>query len=1336
MREHDLSGVMPELSTPIRPSHSTMTPTAPATRMNLFDHERTALRELVALLEYRATTEANMKSTYDSLVNNAEKDLARTKRQLTTNRDREIMGFNEAQQQALDEIETRYHNETTLIEREYQNRKDSTTRENDDAEQKARTGYQDARWTAESIYEATEKQAADDRTDAQRKAAAIRERCEQLWTEATVPLSRAALTRADLQHDQPHDLIVDPNRTVEEQFVRAEEAIVGLVNSRGLKLATVRGFFLLLIPFGFLTAVPTLFIDSTIMALATGGAIGLALTLITHFIIKRLAYKHAEGLALSFADALAQIETACETMTRRADVDYQRRVVEGARLREDGKKKADDTFRPLIEQIVARRKAELTEASEKYTRGKERTAKWRTESTEKANAHYTHMKQATEQRTVEELLAADQLCQDITTKAKRERAETERALLLAWSDGQERIGSAINKLRANGLEHYPDWDSPFWYNPPAAVKVPAGVRFGDFEVNLETLPGGVPIGSDGLPDTTLPMRLKLPAFLPFPDRCSLLLKARDQGRQRAVQAIQAIMLRLLTAIPPGKLRFTIIDPVGLGENFASFMHLTDYDEQLVGARIWTEPQQIEKRLADVTAHMETVIQKYLRNQYKTIEEYNAFAGEVAEPFRVLVVANFPANFTLDACRRLVSIINSGPSCGVYTLVTYDPKQPIPQGFNLADVEQGSINLVWKDDAFVWKEPDFAKFPLTLETPPPLEEATRLVRLVGERSKDANRVEVPFEYVGPKAIEVWASDSRGGVSVAIGRAGATKRQQFALGKGTAQHALIAGKTGSGKSTLLHALITNLAMNYSPDELELYLIDFKKGVEFKAYATHRLPHAKAVAIESEREFGLSVLQRLDQELKVRGDQFRDAGVNSVAEYRAYLDEANKSLPIDAHRTCPRIMLIVDEFQEFFIEEDRVAQECAMLLDRLVRQGRAFGLHVVLGSQTLGGAYSLARSTIDQMAVRIALQCSDADAQLILSKDNNAARLLSRPGEAIYNDANGLMEGNDLFQVVWLDDDHREKYLADVRKRANQSPRQFGAPLVFEGNIPAIVEKNLPLAQALAFPGWLEHVRTPWAWLGDAVAIKDPTAIVFRANGGQNLLMVGQHDEGALAITSTMLVSLTAQLKPTAAKFFILDGTPEDDPHAGLLQRVANVLPHDIRFLDRVNMGDAFNAMATEVAARQKGESTDRSPVYFFIHGVQRFRDLRKEDDFGFGRRGAERVVSPGEHLATLLRDGPTVGVHLILWADTPTNLGRSVDRAGMREFALRILFQMSANDSSSLIDSPAASRLGRNRALFLTEESAQPEKFRPYGLPTAEWLQQVKTAMTAKQQNPSA
>src|SRR5206468_11285857 len=140
--------------------------------------------------------------------------------------------------------------------------------------------------------------------------------------------------------------------------------------------------------------------------------------------------------------------------------------------------------------------------------------------------------------------------------------------------------------------------------------------------------------------------------------------------------------------------------------------------------------------------------------------------------------------------------------------------------------------------------------------------------------------------------------------------------------------------------------------------------------------------------------------------------------------------------------------------------LAQDAALLLDRLVRQGRAFGVHVLLGSQTIGGSSGLSRSTIGQMAVRIALQTSEADSQLILGDNNSAARLLGRPGEAIYNDQGGLVEGNSPFQVAWLPDEQRERFLSAVRNKADGANGRGrinpDAPpaVVFEGNAPADV------------------------------------------------------------------------------------------------------------------------------------------------------------------------------------------------------------------------------------------------------------------------------------------
>jgi len=1307
-------------------------------RLNLFEVERTALRDLITLVESRAAAETAARSAHDSTVAAAERELSRARKLNTQNREKDLAAINEAHQEALKKITEQHKAEQDSAEAEFNETKLRVNGECDETEGRARAAYQDTRWTADSVYEAAEKESADDRDDTRRKAAATADRVADLWRQAEAPLARAGLEREEVEvptSEAAGGLIVDPARTIEEQFILAELALADLRDSKALKLATIGGFFVFLVPIAILAAVPSLFVEAKMLAVIGGAVAALGLSFLLHWLVRRSALSGADARAHDLGTALARVTEARATLLKRADAEHVRRITEAAAERDRVKAHADAVYRPITEQTAARRRTELAATTEKYTQTRDRVRQWRTQATDAENEKFQQDTQACNDRYSKALADAERKAREMTQEAREALFGAERTIALEWRDGQDRVGRSINKLRANGLEHFPDWNSPFWYDPPAAIRVPAGVRFGDFEIDLTRLPGGVPSEDEGdIP--TLPVKMRVPAFLPFPDRCSLFLKAKDQGRARAVQAIQAIMLRLLTAVPPGKLRFTIIDPVGRGDNFAAFMHLEDYDPQLVGHRIWTEPRDIERQLEDITAHMETVIQKYLRNQYKTIEEYNEKAGEVAEPFRIVVIANFPANFTLEAARRLVSIVNSGPSCGVYTLVTYDPKQPVPQGFNLSDLEQGSINLTWKEGAFLWKDGDFSKFPLELEAPPPLTEVTRLVRLVGVRSKDAKRVEVPFDYVAPRPIEMWSADSRNGLSVAIGRAGATKRQLFELGKGTAQHALIAGKTGSGKSTLLHALITNLALNYSPDEVELYLVDFKKGVEFKAYAQYRLPHARAIAIESEREFGLSVLQRLDGILKERGDLFRDAGVNSLAEYREYLerksaDKSKKKKDGDeTPATCPRILLVVDEFQEFFVEDDRVAQECALLLDRLVRQGRAFGLHVLLGSQTLGGAYSLARSTIDQMAVRIALQCSDADAQLILSKENTAARLLSRPGEAIYNNQNGLVEGNDLFQVVWLDDVRREKVLADVRKRADGAGKAYAAPLVFEGNVPSEIDKNVPLRTLLEAPSWPAAVRGATAWLGDAVAIKDPTAAVFRMVGGHNLLMVGQQDEAALTITASALISLAAQYPPGGVKFFVLDSTPDDDPNAGFLGRVVNALPHAVKLIDRNDLGAALGSVAGEVTARQKGESQDKSPCFVFVHGAQRYRDLRKEEDFGFGRRGADRAVPAAEHLATVLRDGPPVGVFVVLWADTPTNLGRTVDRGGMREFGLRVLFQMGVNDSSALIDSPVAARLGRNRALFVTEETSQPEKFRPYGLPSGEWIGQVRKWLKQK------
>jgi len=1023
--------------------------------------------------------------------------------------------------------------------------------------------------------------------------------------------------------------------------------------------------------------------------------------------------------------AVTSFAAAAETAIEKAGVDRTERERQLVVARDTELTKARDALAPRIAEIAVIEAESLRQIEEQIPARRRALTDTRDKTVADAKAHYektTTDSKATHERdrAAETARVAARRTEIAGTAAAKLEAATE-----AWRQLQRRTAEVGMALEAADAKRSPRWDDASWrdWQPPRTF-APAA-RLGELTLDLSAIPHALPT------DPALawqlgqhPPRFALPVTLSLPERSSLLIETDGEGRDQAIATLQTLVMRLLTSLPPGKVQLVVLDPVGLGQSFAGFMHLADSSAKIVSDRIWTEARHIEQKLVDLTEHMETVIQKYLRDEFPTIRDYNEQAGELAEPYRFLVVADYPASFTEPAAARLNSIVSSGARCGVFTLIMRDTRRELPPTADLSILRRDAIRIEWRKDHFALAEADLEALPLKLDPAPPPELVIASMRRVGEAAIDAGRVEVPFSVIAPKPEKLWTESCISTLRVPLGRTGATKLQSLVLGEGTKQHVLIAGKTGSGKSTLLHAFITNTALWYGPDEVEMYLVDFKKGVEFKTYAENRLPHARAIAIESDREFGLSVLQGLDAELKHRGDLYRELGVQDLRGFR----ELKPKEPM------PRVLLVVDEFQELFIDDDKVAQESSLLLDRLVRQGRAFGMHVILGSQTLGGAYSLPRTTMGQMAVRIALQCNEADAQLILSDDNTAARLLGRPGEAIYNDAGGLVQGNSPFQIVWLSDRIRDEWLercnAALRAEPSRLPTR-SAPIVFEGNVPADIASNPLLARRLEKAQWTVSATSaaaPTAWLGEAISIKDPSALVFRRQSGANAVMVGQQDDAASAIMITTLLSLAAQLPPSRARLVVMDGLPADDPFAGALERVARLLPHPIEVVGYREVDDAIRRIGEEVAQRTAATDGDPPSLFFLVHGLHRFRSLRRnEDDFGFG--SGDAPPSPAALLTAILRDGPSVGVHTITWVDTVASLQRCLERSGLREFDQRVLFQLSATDSSTLIDSPGATRLGANRALLYSEEQGTLEKFRPYRMPSEEWLKSLSETLHA-------
>ncbi len=160
--------------------------------------------------------------------------------------------------------------------------------------------------------------------------------------------------------------------------------------------------------------------------------------------------------------------------------------------------------------------------------------------------------------------------------------------------------------------------------------------------------------------------------------------------------------------------------------------------------------------------------------------------------------------------------------------------------------------------------------------------------------------------------------------------------------------------------------------------------------------------------------------------------------------------------------------------------------------------------------------------------------------------------------------------------------------------------------------------------------------------------------------------------------------------APRFYVLDGTRPESPEAGTWQRIADALPHKIEVGGLRDTARIINEFAAELARREAAGEEDAPPIYLVIFNGGRFRDLRRgEDDFSFSS-DRDKPPSPDKQWAEILRNGPAWGVHTLLWCDSYNNVSRMLDRMALREFEMRVAFQMSAADSSSLLDNPAATQ----------------------------------------------
>jgi DNA segregation ATPase FtsK/SpoIIIE, S-DNA-T family len=251
---------------------------------------------------------------------------------------------------------------------------------------------------------------------------------------------------------------------------------------------------------------------------------------------------------------------------------------------------------------------------------------------------------------------------------------------------------------------------------------------------------------------------------------------------------------------------------------------------------------------------------------------------------------------------------------------------------------------------------------------------------------------------------------------------------------------------------------------------------------------------------------------------------------------------------------------------------------------------------------------------------------------------------------------------------------------------------------------------------------------AWIGAPNSIKGPTELVFHRQSGSNLLVVGQRDEAALAMLGNSLLALAAQYPAGAAKFVFLHAAAPGSADLEFIESIVEAVPHEVTIATGQHLEDVMKDLAAELKRRSDGEPGAQE-IFFFIHGLQRFKKLRNEDEFSFSMSD-DAPAKPGTQFAELVAEGATNGIHVLTSVDTLSSVNRYFNRKALGEFEMRVVFQMSANDSASLIDSPKAGNLGLHRALYYNEREGVVETFRPYATPDPGWLGALPKPVSSK------
>jgi len=708
-------------------------------------------------------------------------------------------------------------------------------------------------------------------------------------------------------------------------------------------------------------------------------------------------------------------------------------------------------------------------------------------------------------------------------------------------------------------------------------------------------------------------QLNLPKISPFPLDSSLYSYS-----EKSISQIHQYILRSLQISPLNKIDFLLIDPKTLGKSF-NFIRPILNNKFIHKQRILTYSDEIEESLKELSDYMENLLQKQLSG-VKNWKEYNQLNPSNILPLRILVINGFPQQFTANALLYISRIVQFGAVTGINCFLIMDKIEDDKK--NLKEFEAKIKKYANDMDQLQYILDDnfkYIKLENSLEPMPKSKDMKIFLEQINDAYKKESTIKGEIDSFWDEEL-FMKKRSIEGISVPIGWDQNENEIDFEIGfEYSEHHTLIGGRSGSGKSNLVNVIIQNIAYFYSPDEVELYLLDYKDGVEFNTYTKPYLKHASLIAINSNVSYGVSFLKYILSEKDKRSDLFKLHGVKDYKEYRSTTDNQ-----------LSRILIVIDEFQTLFSTKER--SEVENMFAEILRKGRSFGIHILLSTQTLSGVDvgSIAQLK-SQIGNRIALTMGMEESMAFLSMNNEAASKLQGKPEAIYNNKAGNIDGNKKIYIPFASKKVLENLLSKIHNTSYKKLHK-----IYDGEeLPGI--KGVDLNQISSFSLTLGKEQD---------FLENSFKVDFHKEYGANLIISGKNKREKQSIIDIIMMNV------------------KNNKFIKNLYYINN--DFDVNFEKTEDINDIANIKENSV---------------ILIDSFDTLSQLHPKSNLGFSNFGSEPEISIADKFKEIVENGYRKNIYTIIFVDNYKRL--SMLNEFFELFNHRIAFSLKSEDINSLL-----------------------------------------------------